>query len=188
MENFLSILLLAGGIIAILYLTEQGQNFLSQLPLPDPIKADIQTRINQRNRQRATLTKQRTNLTRDIQTLQRDSNNAQAVQAIITIIKNPKSLQNIGTPLTIQSIQALIQSQPQNLKHHTLLKQLTSKIGTKEAYNIALDTLSQNPEITQLKTLALEIGRIHYSSLRKNKRLTIYDEQALNNDIQSRAK
>ncbi len=57
-----------------------------------------------------------------------------------------------------------------------------------EAYNIVLDILASNPDKIHIKTLCLELGRRHYSDLRPDKKLTIYDEQAIQNDIQFRSK
>lgn len=50
-------------------------------------------------------------------------------------------------------------------------------------YNLALKTLAENPGDTRAKTFALEVGRWHYSLQRSDRKLTIYDEQALQNDI-----
>ncbi|KQX69251.1 hypothetical protein [Paenibacillus sp. Root444D2] len=50
-------------------------------------------------------------------------------------------------------------------------------------YRNALDILSRDPKNPQLRQNALDCGRRYYSSLRDNGRLTIYDEQAITNDI-----
>ena len=60
-----------------------------------------------------------------------------------------------------------------------------NKMGIKEDYEDALYKLQHEPNNSKLKVTALELGRIYYSSLRFNKLLTIYDEQAINNDINS---
>lgn len=55
-------------------------------------------------------------------------------------------------------------------------------------YNDVLEILASNPDKIHLKPLCLEIGRKHYSALRPDKRPTIYDEQAIQNDILVRSK
>lgn len=57
-----------------------------------------------------------------------------------------------------------------------------------QGYNIVLDILASNPDKIHLKTLCLELGRKHYANLRPDKKPTIYDEQAIQNDIQVRSK
>jgi len=49
-----------------------------------------------------------------------------------------------------------------------------------EVYREVLQRLRKNP---QLKPFALEIGRAAYSARRPGRELTIYDEQAIQNDI-----
>ena len=54
-----------------------------------------------------------------------------------------------------------------------------------EPYNLALAVLEANPN-PSTKQFTLEIGRWNLGQLRKGKRPTIYDEQAINNDIAAR--
>jgi len=56
----------------------------------------------------------------------------------------------------------------------------------KLAYDAALQTVAKSNGKSSTKHLALEVGRIHFGSLRMGKRPTIYDEQAIQNDINSR--
>lgn len=56
-------------------------------------------------------------------------------------------------------------------------------IELKQEYEDILDRLSRNPNSQKLRQLALEIARDYYSSLRNDGRLTIYDEQAIQNDL-----
>ena len=55
-------------------------------------------------------------------------------------------------------------------------------------YNEALEILASNPDKTHLKTLCLALGRKHYAAFRPGNSPTIYDEQAIQNDIQVRSK
>jgi len=53
------------------------------------------------------------------------------------------------------------------------------------AYNKALEILEIYPESTNTKKLVLDIGRYYFAKLRAG-RPTIYDEQAIQNDISVR--
>jgi len=50
-------------------------------------------------------------------------------------------------------------------------------------YKKAKDTLRKNPSSPQAREKMLEAGRLYYSCLRENGAPTIYDEQAINNDM-----
>jgi hypothetical protein len=54
-----------------------------------------------------------------------------------------------------------------------------------KAYALALEVLEKNPKQPKAKQFVLNIGRWHFGKLRKGK-VTIYDEQAIQNDIQVR--
>lgn len=55
-------------------------------------------------------------------------------------------------------------------------------------YESSLKILEANPNSQEAKVLVLDLGRLHYSILRPNKKPTIYDEQAIQNDILVRSK
>ncbi len=55
------------------------------------------------------------------------------------------------------------------------------------AYQYTLKSLEQRPESIPRRTLALGVGRWHYGNVRRNGRPTIYDEEAMQNDIMTRA-
>lgn len=59
---------------------------------------------------------------------------------------------------------------------------------TKELYETALNTLTDNPSSQEAKRLVLDLGRLHYGRLRPDKKPTVYDEQAIQNDIIVRSK
>ena len=61
-------------------------------------------------------------------------------------------------------------------------------LSSKEIYDAALEVLSQHPDQISLKQYALEVGRWHHSIQRLDRKVTIYDEQAINNDIAVRSK
>ncbi len=59
---------------------------------------------------------------------------------------------------------------------------------TQDLYNTSLKILEVNSNSQEAKVLVLDIGRLHYSILRLDKKPTIYDEQAIQNDILVRSK
>jgi hypothetical protein len=68
---------------------------------------------------------------------------------------------------------------------------LLSGIGqaeTQELYNTSLKILESNSSSQEAKMLVLDLGRLHYSFLRLDKKPTIYNEQAIQNDIIVRSK
>ncbi len=54
---------------------------------------------------------------------------------------------------------------------------------TQDLYSTSLEILEANSNSQEAKMLVLELGRLHYSILRPHKKPTIYDEQAIHNDI-----
>lgn len=56
----------------------------------------------------------------------------------------------------------------------------------KAAYDSALAALSSSPGDQSRRIAALEAGRKYYGGLRKGGAPTIYDEQAINNDLMAR--
>ena len=64
----------------------------------------------------------------------------------------------------------------------------SNEISSKELYDAALEILSQHPEQLALKQYALEVGRWHFTIQRPDSKVTIYDEQSIQNDIAVRSK
>ncbi len=54
---------------------------------------------------------------------------------------------------------------------------------TKVIYEAALDILANNPSNPTAKQFVLNVGRWHFGRNRPDKRPTVYDEQAIQNDI-----
>jgi len=59
---------------------------------------------------------------------------------------------------------------------------------TQDLYNTSLKILEANPNSQEAKMLVLDVGRWRYSIIREDKKPTIYDEQAIQNDIMVRSK
>lgn len=62
-----------------------------------------------------------------------------------------------------------------------------SPLDSSILYSHALEILEKNPTQKQLKIFSLEVGRWHYGKVRKDGKVTIYDEQATQNDINVRS-
>jgi len=54
---------------------------------------------------------------------------------------------------------------------------------SQRAYDTALGILEAHPESTSARTFALSLGRWHFGRIRPDKKVTTYDEQAMQNDI-----
>lgn len=63
---------------------------------------------------------------------------------------------------------------------------INSAISSQELYDLSLIALEANPSNSKSKQLVLKIGRYHFGKMRGGK-ATIYDEQAIQNDIQVRS-
>lgn len=63
-----------------------------------------------------------------------------------------------------------------------------NEASSKDVYEAALEILSKHPDQIPLKQYALEVGRWHYGIQRPNRKVTVYDEQAIQNDIAVRSK
>ena len=70
----------------------------------------------------------------------------------------------------------------------TLRVTATDEASSKEVYDAALEILSQHPEQLALKQYALEVGRWHFTIQRPDHKVTIFDEQSIQNDIAVRSK
>lgn len=75
-------------------------------------------------------------------------------------------------------------SQIQNFAFEQIQKGL---LPSNQAYTLALEVLEENPSESKAKQFVLQVGRWHFGKLRGGK-LTIYDEQAIQNDIQVRSR
>lgn len=61
-------------------------------------------------------------------------------------------------------------------------------IDLQELYEISLEILAKHPDQMSLKSYVLKVGRLYYGKARPGGRVTIYDEQAIQNDITVRSK
>ena len=70
--------------------------------------------------------------------------------------------------------------------HEKLIAIASNQIVSKEAYQIALDAVESSHGATICRKTALAVGRAYYGSLRPDKRVSMYDEKAIENDINAR--
>jgi hypothetical protein len=54
---------------------------------------------------------------------------------------------------------------------------------SESAYHTALEIIATHPDSLAARTFALDVGRWHHGRIRPDRKLTIYDEQAMQNDI-----
>ena len=59
-------------------------------------------------------------------------------------------------------------------------------IWSRKIYEVALEGLTRNPESVQARVFTLQTGRLHRGACRVDGIVTIYDEQAIQNDIMVR--
>jgi hypothetical protein len=95
---------------------------------------------------------------------------------------------------SLENILETLRQEPDNINYCNSIPSLLQE-GKKyhrynygQIYNLVLEILASNPDKIHIKTLCLELGRKHYANLRPDKKPTIYDEQAIQNDIQVRSK
>ncbi|TYQ26272.1 hypothetical protein [Pseudanabaena sp. UWO310] len=99
-----------------------------------------------------------------------------------------------AAPYSIENIVKPLKENPDDISYANSIPSLLNQgsryysynYGT--IYNLVLEVLSENPDKIHIKTLCLTIGRLHYGKLRPDNKITIYDEQAIQNDILMRSK
>lgn len=67
------------------------------------------------------------------------------------------------------------------------LKKVNPGFSSQQIYDSSLDLVTTHIGNPQAKVFALEVGRWHYSLQRLDRKPTIYDEQAIQNDINTRS-
>jgi hypothetical protein len=88
----------------------------------------------------------------------------------------------------ITELRRSMNDDPGNRSVHEELVQIAIRFPSLAAtvYNIALEAVESTNGAPGTKQLALKAGRLHYGALRPDGTLTVYDEQALQNDISAR--
>jgi len=126
----------------------------------------------------------------------KNPNNLDVIELIVEILNEiPK--QNIE-PLIDRIILPLLDLKPLDEKVRNAVflsakrsiypSTLRQKFCSKSFYDKALKILNENPDIISLKQYALEVGRWHCSIARPDGKVTVYDEQSIQNDILVRSK
>ena len=72
------------------------------------------------------------------------------------------------------------------LQNHVMRTVATYSYLSKIGYDATLVAVEKTNGSPPAKRVALEVGRLHFGTLRPDRRPTIYDENAIQNDIQTR--
>ena len=135
-------------------------------------------------------------LEKNFQQLSKDPTNAKALNYVLDVLEglNKEKLK----PLISSTILPLLKIKPLDERVRAIVlscaqksisrSTLSTQVPSKAFYAAALDILQQHPEQTSLKQYALEVGRWHYSIARPDGKVTIYDEQSMQNDILVRSR
>ena len=134
-------------------------------------------------------------LEKNFQQLSKDPTNAKALNYVLDVLEglNKEKLK----PLISSTILPLLKIKPLDERVRAIVLScaqksisptLSTQVLSKAFYAAALDILQQHPEQTSLKQYALEVGRWHYSIARPDGKVTIYDEQSMQNDILVRSR
>jgi hypothetical protein len=89
----------------------------------------------------------------------------------------------------MSAIHSLLSAHPAQREVHGMLAhfvQLLPRVSQTQTgwfYQRALDLVKESPQVAEVVTLALEVGRWHCRSSRPDGKVTLYDEQMLRNDI-----
>ncbi len=128
--------------------------------------------------------------------LSENPTNTQALDSVLGTINNmnPKTIRGIMNKsilplLVLKPLDERVRATILACAQKAILRHTSDQnISSRDVYNTALQILEQNPEQTSLKQYALEVGRWHYSIVRPDGKVTIYDEQSIQNDILVRSR
>jgi hypothetical protein len=136
---------------------------------------------------------------KNLQLLSEDSNNTQALEFLLSKLESfkPPSFREfipiVALPLLQlkpldQRVRTMVFSGFfRSVKRDTYSSPPPSDLA-RSFYDTALGILALYPEELSLKPYVLDVGRWYYSILRPDGRITIYDEQAIQNDIIARTR
>lgn len=110
------------------------------------------------------------------------------ILSIIEYVSNKKKRETIAKQNIERNLNMLQDSFNENIANVILsdLKDISSSSDGQFFYNSALELISIHNGNAKIKVFALNMGRWYYSLLRPEKKPTIYDEQAIQNDINAR--
>jgi len=135
-------------------------------------------------------------LEKNFQQLSKDPTNTKALDYVLEVLEglNKEKLK----PLISSIVLPLLKIKPLDERVRAVVfscaqrsisrSALSTQVPSKVFYDAALDILQQHPEQISLKQYALEVGRWHYSIARPDGKVTIYDEQSIQNDILVRSR
>ncbi|MEB3356542.1 MAG: hypothetical protein VKK04_07430 [Synechococcales bacterium] len=132
----------------------------------------------------------------NFQQIFRDPTNAQALDYVLNVLKelNRQKLESLLDSVVLPLLKLIplderVRATVFLCAQKTISRYTTfTRISSGNFYEAALDILQQHPDQLSLKKYALEVGRWHYSLVRPDGKVTIYDEQSIQNDILVRTK
>lgn len=88
----------------------------------------------------------------------------------------------------IQAISTRLEATPLDTTLHRRVLEIIPLCpqASEMAYRSALETVTRSNGSPICKVFALEVGRSHFANLRPNRLITQYDEQSIQNDINTR--
>ncbi|MEM9116942.1 MAG: hypothetical protein AAGD09_03560 [Cyanobacteria bacterium P01_F01_bin.56] len=166
--------------------TSWGRNFCLGLPLPSALKQFLgkQEKAYQ-SKKRAHEQELEKARTLKIQLLSHPQDQTLIKQGAASFPRH-SSLFSASELIQVLEIMLPLTSSDPSVRRWVISSSRGSLSGN--LYDLCLQLIEQNPDSRGLKSLALEVGRVHYSKNRKDKKPTIYDEQAINNDIAARSR
>lgn len=141
-------------------------------------------------------TKATQGLEKNFQQLSKDPTNTEALEYVLDVLEGLSKeklkplISNVVLPLLeIKPLDERVRATVFSCAQRTISRSaLSTQVSSKSFYDAALDILQQHPDQTSLKKYALEVGRWHYSIARPDGKVTIYDEQSIQNDLLVRSR
>lgn len=141
-------------------------------------------------------TKATQGLEKNFQQLSKDPTNIEALEYVLDVLEGLSKeklkplISNIVLPLLeIKPLDERVRATVFSCAQRAISRSaLSTQVPSKAFYDAALDILQQHPDQTSLKKYALEVGRWHYSISRPDGKVTIYDEQSIQNDLLVRSR
>jgi hypothetical protein len=149
--------------------------------------------------ERENLKQAQTEFKEDIELIEKDINSAKTntllEERIISNLTKEINVMGIKTIFfstlalreKLSSLKLLLSTFPNNshLQDFAFTQMQKPGFSSGQAYELALEVLAENPGQPKAKQFVLRVGRWHFGKVRKGT-ATIYDEQAIQNDIQVR--
>jgi hypothetical protein len=159
------------------------------LILTPPGQAFVRWCIAQQKKQIAEQRQAKEKLEQNLLLFQQNPSSPDLPREIIKSLKELSTYNLVEAPKTREVIELLLISRPQDveIQNYASEKIKRGMFRSQEAYAMALRILEHHPSEPKAKQFVLDIGRWHFAKIRGGK-VTIYDEQAIQNDISVRSR